>query len=176
MGDSVGRVSRWPNRNRSFPLTLDQRAKSTLRRVRFSSGFRVEQIEISPLLSVRQRQQLETWIRRLPPVFLERIPRLKLAVAEQLSLVRDIVLINEAAAATTARPVAHTHAASYIVERYVVLQETLFHSRVELGRILYHELCHFLWPRLGNPKRRKFFQTLLGLGSEFRPRSGNQIV
>jgi len=179
MSDREGREMRGPNRTRLFRITLGQKAKATLRRVRFSSGRRVGGIELSPLLSARQQRQLESWIRRLPPAFLERIPRLKLAVAERLSLVRDIVLINERAAATTASPVAHTHAASYIVARYVVLQETLFDSRVELGRILYHELCHFLWPRLGNPKRRKFAALLqrefrqgtrgeLGYSSEWR--------
>ena len=49
--------------------------------------------------------------------------------------------------------------------RYVVLDAALFHRRVELGRILYHELCHFLWPRLGNPSREKFAALLV---REFR--------
>ena len=61
----------------------------------------------------------------------------------------------------------------------MVLHRRLFRRRVELGRILYHELCHFLWPRLGNPLRRGYEELVraefskgvrgeLGYSSEWR--------
>ena len=119
-------------------MTLGQWAKAGLRRVRFSSGRRIEPLELSPRLSAQQCRQLEYWIRRLPPALLARIPRLKLALAERLSPLCGRVRIKPTAAATKSHPEAHTHASSYIVERYVVLEEGLFRRRVELGRILYH--------------------------------------
>jgi hypothetical protein len=47
---------------------------------------------------------------------------------------------------------------SFIPQRYLLLNDSLFSRSAELGRILYHELCHFLWPRLGN-QRRALFET-----------------
>ncbi|MBI4465463.1 MAG: hypothetical protein HY647_12220 [Acidobacteria bacterium] len=178
----AGRDGRGPGRPNRITLSQTARnhgAKVALRRVRFASGRRVGQIELSPRLRIEQCRQLEFWIRRLPLAFLMRMPHLKLAIAERLSLVRGTVRINETVVAAKATPGTHTHAVSYIVEQYVILEESLFSSRVELGRILYHELCHFLWPRLGNPKRQEFAALLerefhrgtrgeLGYSSEWR--------
>ena len=137
-------------------LTLPQRARRTLNRVRFASGIRVGGIELSPRLSGGQRAQLGFWVRRLPASFQKQLPPLKLAAAEQLRLVGTCLFINENWVAGSPQSQADTHAASYIPERYVVLGKDLFSRRVELGRIFYHELCHFLWLRLGNPKRLRF--------------------
>ena len=127
-------------------------------------------LDLSPRLTGPQRQELEFWIRSMPPLFRSRLPRLKLAVADRLILAGTSVLINESLPSKNSfreKTVSssRTHAVSFIPERYVVLDAALFHRRVELGRILYHELCHFLWPRLGNPSREKFAALLV---REFR--------
>lgn len=129
-------------------------------------------LDLSPRFAGPQRQELEFWIRRMPPLFRSRLPRLKLAVADRLSLAGTSVFINinESPPSENQLPKktassSRTHAVSFIPERYVVLDAALFHRRVELGRILYHELCHFLWPRLGNPSREKFAALLV---REFR--------
>jgi hypothetical protein len=94
---------------------------------------------------------------------------LKIAVAERLISIRGSVFINEipplAKPSKTPDSLAekpHSQrfpepfAVSYLPERYLVLERALFRRRIEHGRILYHELCHFLWPRLGNQRRRRF--------------------
>lgn len=149
-----------------------QRAKATLGQVQFSSGVRVGPVLLSRRLSRQQRQALEFWIRRLPAAFQNRLPQLKLAVADQLNLVRGSVFINESPLLQKERPWEHPHAVSFIPERTVVLEAALFRRRVELGRILYHEFCHFVWPRLGNPKRRRF-EALLQ--QEFRERVRGEL-
>ncbi len=59
------------------------------------------------------------------------------------------------AAAASLQTQAHSpaHAASFIPQRYLLLGQSLFSRPGELGRILYHELCHFLWPRLRSGRR-----------------------
>ena len=51
---------------------------------------------------------------------------------------------------------AEVHAGSFIRERRIVLDAALRHDQGELRRILLHEIFHFVWPRIGNPKRREF--------------------
>lgn len=136
--------------------TVAQRARATLARVAFTSGMRVGGIELSPHMTRKERRALEFWIGRLPAGFVARLPRLKLAVADHLGSARASVFINEVSREEKPPPANHLHAASFIPERYVVLHRNLFRRRVELGRILYHELGHFLWPRLGNPLRQGY--------------------
>ena len=145
--------------------TLAQRAKATLARVKFASGDRAGGLELSPRMTRAQQRALMFWIRRLPPSLAARLPRLKLAVADRLGARQAHVFINVAPQEGDLRLGNHIHAVSYIPQRYVVLQRDLFCRRVELGRILYHELCHFLWPRLGNPQRRNYEAALR---AEFR--------
>lgn len=57
------------------------------------------------------------------------------------------------------------HAATYIPQRLIVLDAELLESPAEHDRILAHELLHFAWVRLGNP-RRWSWETLLA--AEFR--------
>ncbi len=52
------------------------------------------------------------------------------------------------------------HAASFLRERRIVLDSALRGSRVELTRVLLHELFHFVWARLGNPARRSYEELL----------------
>ncbi|MCS7041429.1 MAG: hypothetical protein NZR01_01400 [Bryobacteraceae bacterium] len=51
-------------------------------------------------------------------------------------------------------PGQEVHAASFIRERRLVLDEALRRSPGELSRIALHELFHFVWVRLSNAERR----------------------
>ncbi len=48
------------------------------------------------------------------------------------------------------------HAGSLIRKREIVLDRELADQPRELARILAHEFFHFVWVRLGNPRRRSF--------------------
>lgn len=48
------------------------------------------------------------------------------------------------------------HAGSFIRKREIVLDRELADRPRELARILAHEFFHFVWVRLGNPRRRSF--------------------
>ena len=52
------------------------------------------------------------------------------------------------------------HAGTFLRQRKIVLDVGLKRNRSELARILVHELFHFVWLRLGNPKRRSFEEQL----------------
>jgi len=54
------------------------------------------------------------------------------------------------------------HAASFIANRVIVLEESLLSKPAELDRVVLHELFHFAWPRWGNPKRRAWEALLAG--------------
>lgn len=60
-----------------------------------------------------------------------------------------------------AGPGTAVHAASFIRTRKMVLEPELCRQPDELARIFTHELFHFAWPRLGNPRRRRWEQLLL---------------
>ena len=63
--------------------------------------------------------------------------------------------------ATTA-PGKEVHAASFLRQRRIVLDAELKKQPGELARILTHELFHFAWLRLGNPKRRSYEDLVRG--------------
>ena len=48
------------------------------------------------------------------------------------------------------------HAGSEIRKRLIVLDSDLLEEPQELARIFLHELHHFVWVRLGNPRRRAY--------------------
>lgn len=48
------------------------------------------------------------------------------------------------------------HAASFMRQRRIVLDACLIDQPRELRRIVTHELFHFAWIRLGNPRRREW--------------------
>lgn len=54
------------------------------------------------------------------------------------------------------------HAASFVQRRLIVLDKELLGNRRELKRIVIHELFHFAWIRLGNPRRREWELVLAG--------------
>ncbi len=64
------------------------------------------------------------------------------------------------------------HAASFLRERRIVLDAGLKRKPRELDRILTHELFHFAWLRLGNPKRRSY-EALLD--AEIRRRMAGEL-
>jgi hypothetical protein len=56
----------------------------------------------------------------------------------------------------SAQPGREVHAGTFLRQRRIVLDAALKGQTTELTRILVHELFHFVWLRLGNPKRRSF--------------------
>jgi hypothetical protein len=64
------------------------------------------------------------------------------------------------------------HAGSFLRRRRIALDAALRKRPGELARILTHELFHFVWARLGNPKRRDF-EALLA--KEIRSRVNGEL-
>ena len=64
------------------------------------------------------------------------------------------------------------YAASFIRQRRVILDLELQRRRSELGRIVVHELFHFVWARLGNPARKSYLELLK---SERRARARGEL-
>jgi hypothetical protein len=48
------------------------------------------------------------------------------------------------------------HAASFLIERQIVLERRLLSEKDELRLILTHELFHFIWRKLGNRRRAEY--------------------
>lgn len=64
------------------------------------------------------------------------------------------------------------HAGTFLRKRRIVLDAALRDQASELARILVHELFHFVWLRLGNPKRRSFEELLR---RELRERAAGEL-
>ena len=64
------------------------------------------------------------------------------------------------------------HAGSSIRRREIVLDQELKRQPRELSRILVHELFHFAWVRLGNPKRRSYEALVL---QEWKQRARGEL-
>src|SRR5215210_5293356 len=64
------------------------------------------------------------------------------------------------------------HAGTFLRRRRIVLDAALKGHASELARILVHELFHFVWLRLGNPKRRSFEDLLC---RELRDRARGEL-
>ncbi len=67
---------------------------------------------------------------------------------------------------------AEIHAATFVRRRLMVLDEQLIAEPPELARIVVHELFHFVWPKLGNARRRSFEEVLAG---ELRGRARGEL-
>lgn len=52
------------------------------------------------------------------------------------------------------------HAGTDIARRLIVLEQDLATQPTELARILIHEVFHFAWARLGNPRRNAYSDVL----------------
>ncbi len=111
-----------------------------------------------PQLSPTERRHLRRWIRQLPPAVAERLPRLRVRSAGEIVRVGQRVVFDTSVKAQGADRTAQ--AVSYINTRLVVLRRRLFRQHRLGQRLFYHELCHFLWPRLGTPRRRAFDRVL----------------
>ena len=64
------------------------------------------------------------------------------------------------------------HAATYLRQRRMVIEEALMADPEDFARIFVHELFHFVWLRLGNMKRRSYERLLAG---EWRRRAGGEL-
>lgn len=106
---------------------------------------------------------MRSWIAALDPAFALRLPRLEVVPAEAIVRVGGSILFNARPARTggTRRRLRlagdrSTQAVSYVPQHVVVLHRRLFRQRWLGQRLFYHELCHFLWPRLGRGARRGY--------------------
>ncbi len=81
-------------------------------------------------LTPSQRSRLRRWLGRLPYYR----HRLRFHTADRLPI----------------------HAASFLPHRRVVIDRGLLGAERDLPRILYHEVFHFVWARLGNPLRLSY--------------------
>ncbi|HBY64009.1 MAG TPA: hypothetical protein DEH78_29655 [Solibacterales bacterium] len=122
-----------------------------------------------PSLNAAQRETIRIATRRLPP--LTGAP-VRVVFQPSLRAWRGRLLIESDRGH-------EVHAAAFVRERRVVLESALLADRRECSRILVHELFHFSWLRLGNPRRRSWEQLLraewkrhargeLGWSSEWR--------
>lgn len=67
---------------------------------------------------------------------------------------------------------AEVHAGTNLTERWIALDRALLGNPREFRRIFTHELFHFVWMRLGNP-RRASFEALLA--AEFAERARGEL-
>ena len=54
------------------------------------------------------------------------------------------------------------HAGSFLRERRIVLDSALLQNKAERERILLHEIFHFVWWKLGRPRRLQYEHWLAG--------------
>jgi len=73
---------------------------------------------------------------------------------------RDSLRVSRGKIARSDNGGTEVHAASFLPRRLIVLDGALLDDPHELRRILIHELFHFVWWRLGNPKRREWEKIL----------------
>jgi hypothetical protein len=111
-----------------------------LRPYLFRRGRRCPPAELAPGMAPRARRAIEKWLRALPPQLAERLPPLKICLFHRRDFPGGHVALG----------------VSFIPQRYLILNDGLPARPAELGRVLYHELGHFLWPRLGARRRAVF--------------------
>ena len=64
------------------------------------------------------------------------------------------------------------HAATFLREGRMILDRELLRRPRELRRIFVHELCHFVWWKLGNPRR---FRLEALLAQEFKSHARGEL-
>ena len=89
------------------------------------------------------------------------MPRMQVVSATEIVRVGGKILLDTGIEARRTRLLGgqadrSTQAVSYVRQRVLVLQRRLFRQPWLGQRMFYHELCHFLWPRLGTPARHRF--------------------
>lgn len=100
-------------------------------------------------LTPAERALVDRVLRKLPYYR----PFLRILAADGLAEKRRRLVVEEDGGASL-------HAASFVPRRRLILDQNLFRNRRELARILYHELFHFVWARLGNSLRFSYEELL----------------
>jgi hypothetical protein len=105
----------------------------------------------APALVLQPSRRLNSFLIGLPelsgsPIYVRTLP--------QLTASRGRLLSRRLETGTA------VHAASFIRERCIVLDSVLRRSPEMLRLMLIHEIFHFVWARLGNPKRNEFARLL----------------
>ena len=155
------RRTNWADRARRSLARLRARKRRRHNAVHRLGGFR-----LSPRLTRREQQLLAAWIAALDPRVRVRLPRLEVLPASSILRYGTKILLDaEAAHRGTLPPQLRngdrsTQAVSYVREKVIVLRQRLFRQRWLGQRLFYHELCHFLWPRLGVRARKRFVRHL----------------
>src|SRR5262245_58153311 len=96
-------------------------------------------------LTPDERKQVDALLARLP--YLR--AKLRILAGRGLAERRRQLLVG------VAEEDSGMHAAAFLDRRCIVIDEKLF-GRRDLARILYHEIFHFVWARLGNPLRLSY--------------------
>lgn len=141
---------------------LTRRARQSLARLRVRRGRRYGRFRLSPRLRSAERL-VRSWIAALDPAFAARLPRLEVVPAEAIVRISGRILLEASRDGRRGLRVAgdcSTQAVSYVRERVLVLHRRLLRQRWLGQRLFYHELCHFLWPRLAAGARRRYLKHL----------------
>ncbi|MBI3666678.1 MAG: hypothetical protein HY236_10725 [Acidobacteria bacterium] len=99
-------------------------------------------------LTAAESRRVSQWLERLPYYR----PLLRILAGEGLEERSRRLVVGAAHG--------NMHAASFVPHRLIVLDRELLARRGELARILYHEIFHFIWARLGAPLRQSYEQLL----------------
>ena len=101
-------------------------------------------------LTPAERRLVDELLARLPYFR----PKLRILVGDGLAERRRKLLVG------LTDEDSRMHAASFVPNRHIVIDRSLLDRRWELARILYHEIFHFVWARLGNPLRQSYEELL----------------
>lgn len=113
-----------------------------MRRKRKTNGLRP--------LTAAERARVNRWLERLPYYR----PLLRIRVGKGLAEKGRRLTAGASGADSS------MHAASFVPRRQIVIDQPLLERPRELARILYHEVFHFVWARLGNPLRQSYEEML----------------
>jgi hypothetical protein len=109
-------------------------------------------LRLSPKLSARTRRIIKDALARIPELT---GPEISLAFSPRLSAHRGKLLSG------IPHKGSEVHAATFIRQRRIVLDEALIANAFNLRLILIHELFHFVWVRLSNTSRNEFASLLI---------------
>ena len=101
-------------------------------------------------LTPAESARVDAWLERLPYYR----PLLRILVGEGLGEKRRRLMVGMTGDES------RMHAASFLPRWKIVIDQALLRRPRELARILYHEVFHFVWARLGNPLRQSYEEML----------------
>lgn len=142
---------------------LTRWARRSLARLRNGRGRHYGRFRVSRQLTAREQRLLRGWIDALDAHFRARLPRVKVVPAQSILRYGTKILLDADSVRKGVLPAdgdRSTQAVSYVRQRVLVLHRRLFRQRWLGQRLFYHELGHFLWPRLGTRARRRFITHL----------------